>query len=157
MIKQQDKHIAISCYPFGVGNNTEGVAILLQIADYSILLDCGLKDISLFCQQNTVDFNWVFCSHAHDDHAYGLLSLHQYFSDLPIYASEVTAKLLPLNWLEKKDKHNLSFVQIIPWRSQVAIAVLSREIMNWSLPGCPIKRNRDSKCGPMSGVSSPSF
>ena len=117
MIKQQDKHIAISCYPFGVGNNTEGVAILLQIADYSILLDCGLKDISLFCQQNAVDFNWVFCSHAHDDHAYGLLSLHQHFSDLPIYTSKVTAKLLPLNWLDKKDKHNLSFVQIIPWRS----------------------------------------
>ena len=35
--------INLSCYPFGVGNNTEGVAILLQIADYRILLDCGLQ------------------------------------------------------------------------------------------------------------------
>lgn len=117
MIKRQEKDMAISCYPFGVGNNTEGIAILLRIADNSILLDCGLQDLSLFPPQNIASWDWVFCSHAHEDHAYGLLSLHQHYPDLPIYASEVTAQLLPLNWLEQKDQDNLSFAQIIPWRS----------------------------------------
>ena len=124
MIKRQDfnsavEEINLSCYPFGVGNNTEGVAILLQIADYHILLDCGLQDISCLSEDNAIYFDWAFCSHAHHDHASGLLSLHQTFPDIPIYTSEVTAKLLPLNWLREAEPDNLSFAQIIPWRSPI--------------------------------------
>jgi Cft2 family RNA processing exonuclease len=123
MMKRQEfyseqEDVSISCYPFGVGYNTEGVAILLKIANYRILLDCGLEDISPFFAPQTFSFDWVFCSHAHRDHACGLLSLHQKYPDLPIYASEVTAKLLPLNWLDiDTQKKDLSFTQIIPWRS----------------------------------------
>ena len=123
MIKRQSldsAEINLSCYPFGVGNDTEGVALELQIADYHILLDCGLEDITPLTQSN-YSFDWVFCSHAHHDHAYGLLYLHQAFPDLPIYSSEVTAKLLPFNWLNQEDSHNLSFSQIIPWRSPLQL------------------------------------
>lgn len=127
MMKRQEFNsipddITISCYPFSVGNNTEGVAVLLQIADYRILLDCGLEDISTLSAPDTTttsSLNWVFCSHAHHDHAYGLLSLHQNAPDLPIYTSEVTAKLLHLNWLDNDRLNGLSFAQIIPWRSPI--------------------------------------
>lgn len=109
--------IAFSCYPFGVGNHTEGVAILLNIGNYRILLDCGLGDINSLSTNNKPPADWVFCSHAHADHARGLLYLHQKFPDLPIYTSDITAKLLPLNWLDEKDTCALSFAQVLPWRS----------------------------------------
>lgn len=121
MIKRQEifspPQIPLSCYPFGVGNNTEGVAILLNIGNYRILLDCGLATIDSLCSNNQPPADWVFCSHAHEDHARGLLSLHQKFPDLPIYTSDVTAKLLPLNWLDQKNVTSLSFPQVLPWRS----------------------------------------
>ncbi len=121
MIKRQEifssPQIPLSCYPFGVGNYTEGVAILLSIGNYRILLDCGLEEIDSLCPNNRPPADWVFCSHAHEDHARGLLSLHQRFPDLPIYTSDVTAKLLPLNWLDQKNTASLSFAQVLPWRS----------------------------------------
>lgn len=43
-----------------------------------------------------VDF--VFCSHAHGDHAQGLLALHRAWPGLPIFASDATSHLLSLNW-----------------------------------------------------------
>ncbi len=127
MVKQQEfnsieEDLKISCYPFGAGNNTEGIAVLLQIADYRILLDCGLKNISVLQEKQIDAFHWVFCSHAHQDHASGLLSLHQAYPDLPIYAGEVTTKLLPLNWLNEDDQDNLYFTKVLPWRSPIHLA-----------------------------------
>ncbi|BAQ62726.1 cleavage and polyadenylation specificity factor [Geminocystis sp. NIES-3708] len=126
MIKRQEifspPQIAFSCYPFGVGNQTEGVAILLNIGNYRILLDCGLAEIDSLSANNEPPADWVFCSHAHQDHARGLLSLHQKFPDLPIYTSDVTAKLLPLNWLNQKNFSSLSFAQVLPWRSRSNIS-----------------------------------
>lgn len=109
--------IKLSCYPFGVGNYTEGVAILVNVGDYRILLDCGLKDLQSLLESSERPFDWVFCSHAHQDHVQGLLSLHQRYPDLPIFASEVTAKLLPLNWLSQEKTKIPTFCQVIPWRS----------------------------------------
>ena len=101
--------INLSCYPFGVGNNTEGVAILLEIADYRILLDCGLQDINtLLDHECFTTIDWVFCSHAHIDHACSLRSFHEQYPEIPIYASEVTSKLLPLNWLNSNDHEKRS-------------------------------------------------
>jgi Cft2 family RNA processing exonuclease len=58
----------------------------------------------------------VLCSHAHSDHARGLLALNRAFPQLPICASEVTAQLLPLNWLNEEVP---LFCQALPWRSPI--------------------------------------
>lgn len=121
MIKRQEKfsapEISFSCYPFGVGHYTEGVALQLTLGNYRLLLDCGVEDISLLVNQDQPPFDWVFCTHAHQDHARGLLALHKCYPNLPIYTSDVTGKLLPLNWLDKKDSASISFPQVLPWRS----------------------------------------
>lgn len=88
---------------------------------YRILLDCGIADISQleadFKQSQPPDL--VLCSHAHPDHAKGLLALHQAFPTLPIYASEVTTQLLPLNWQNTEPQHIPQFCQALPWRSPI--------------------------------------
>lgn len=130
----------ISCYTFGVGNHTEGVALLLTFGKYRILLDCGLLDFSLLLPDNIPPADFVFCSHAHQDHASGLLSLHQKFPYLPIYTSEVTAKLLPLNWLSQNINFFPSFCQVLPWRSPVNLKEdLSVELLPAGhLPGAAV-------------------
>ena len=54
------------------------------------------------------------------DHARGLLALRQAYPHLPIYASEVTAQLLPLNWLHLGEIPEIC--QALPWRTAVEIA-----------------------------------
>ena len=108
----------LACYPYGAGHGREGVCLLVWMGKYRILLDCGLRDISPLLESNEPPADLVFCSHAHADHARGLLPLHQHFPQMPIYGSEVTARLLPLNWPE--EKKSPSFCQIVPWRSPIA-------------------------------------
>jgi Cft2 family RNA processing exonuclease len=95
---------------------------------YRILLDCGLGDISSLVRGLTksasqgnspLPADLVLISHAHPDHARGLLALHQAFPQLPIYASEVTSKLLSLNWLDKNLQEIPQFCQALPLRSPV--------------------------------------
>ncbi|BAZ45077.1 beta-lactamase domain protein [Chondrocystis sp. NIES-4102] len=120
MKKSQGKIISnslpLSCYVYAAGHEDEGICLLLRIGKYHILLDCGLKDLpsSLLVKQTSIDL--AFCSHAHEDHCRGLLDLHRTFPDLPIYTSEVTAKLLPGQLLE-----NIDWCQTLPWRSPVKI------------------------------------
>ena len=103
---------------------------------YQLLLDCGLRDISPLLQQadelqEAADLqagdvtsprrppaDLVFCSHAHSDHARGLLSLHHVYPDLPIYGSVVTSQLLHLNWLKHKVPQ---FCQPLDWRSPIEV------------------------------------
>ena len=106
----------LACYPYGVGYQDEGVCLRIQIGPYSMLFDCGLEDIAPL-KENAVDF--VLCSHAHTDHIRGLLPLHRAFPHLPIFSSDVTARLLPLNWPGQADT---SFCRTLPWRSPVEIA-----------------------------------
>jgi Cft2 family RNA processing exonuclease len=61
----------------------------------------------------------VFCSHAHSDHARGLLGLHECFPNLPIYASGVTTQLLSLNWLNEKIQPD--FCRPLAWRSPIQL------------------------------------
>jgi Cft2 family RNA processing exonuclease len=95
---------------------------------YRILLDCGLEDISSLVegltnsarQDNTpLPVDLVLVSHAHPDHARGLLALHEAFPLLPIYSSEVTSKLIPLNWPELDPEEIPQFCQALPLRSPV--------------------------------------
>ncbi|MEP0958796.1 MBL fold metallo-hydrolase [Leptolyngbya sp. FACHB-1515] len=108
--------IDLECLPYGVGHTDEGICLLLRLGPYRVLLDCGLKSLTPLLDdlQRSNPPDLVLCSHAHADHARGLLALHEAFPQLPIYASEVTAQLLPLNWL---DRSVPAFCHALPWRS----------------------------------------
>ncbi len=104
---------------YAVGHANEGVCLGLQMGPYSILLDCGLADIQAIATSSRPPTDFVFCSHAHSDHARGLWALHQAYSDLPIYASEITAQLIGFNWLGEDPP---SFCHPVSWRSPIRLA-----------------------------------
>ncbi len=118
----------LECFPYGVHHKDEGVCLLVRMGPHRILLDCGLKDISSLVKglkksahrgSSPLPADLVLVSHAHPDHARGLLALHEAFPLLPIYASEVTTKLLPLNWQDKNSNEIPQFCQALPLRSPV--------------------------------------
>ncbi|PPS44131.1 MBL fold metallo-hydrolase [Chroococcidiopsis sp. TS-821] len=108
----------LECFPYSVHHADEGVCLLVRMGPYRILLDCGIDDISILKKgKRSPPADLVLCTHAHPDHAQGLLALHQAFPALPIYASEATTQLLPLNWLGIQNIPQ--FCQALPWRSPV--------------------------------------
>lgn len=111
----------LECLSYGVHHTDEGVCLLMRMGPHRILLDCGLADLSLLQEGilQPLPADLVLCSHAHPDHAKGLLALHQAFPLLPIYASEVTTQLLPLNWPEVDPKQITQFCHALPLRSPV--------------------------------------
>ena len=109
----------LACFPYGVGHGDEGVCLLLHMGPHRILLDCGLETINSL-RADDQPASLVFCSHAHADHAKGLLALHEAFPQLPIYASEVTVQLLPLNWQELPQQP-AQFCQALPWQTQIEL------------------------------------
>ncbi|WP_446684524.1 MBL fold metallo-hydrolase [Cyanobacterium sp. HL-69] len=125
MIQQQEcsssPSFHLSCSPLAVGHDTEGLAIMLNVGEYRILLDCGLENIKSLLVDQSLPPHWVFCTHAHHDHGRGLLSLHEVYPHLPIYCSEVTKKLLPLNWLRADGSMVEPFCDSIPWRSPLQL------------------------------------
>ena len=122
----------LECLAYGTEAD-EGICLLLKLGTYRVLLDCGLTDFSaLLADPSVPPADLVLCSHAHADHARGLLPLHQAFPQLPIYASEVTTQLLPLNWSEADPKTDRSvaddsrplthfpfFCHALPWRTPI--------------------------------------
>lgn len=120
----------LECLPYSVQHEDEGVCLLIRMGPHRILLDCGLGDISSLTREITksaqkgsspLPADLVLVSHAHPDHARGLLALNQAFPLMPIYASEVTSKLLPLNWPEEAPEEIPSFCQALPLRSPIEI------------------------------------
>lgn len=120
----------LECLTYGVHHNGEGICLLIRMGKHRILLDCGLSDITPIVRglvksakpgKSPLPANFVLVSHAHPDHAQGLKALHESFPLLPIYASEVTSKLLPLNWLDETDKGKTQFCQALPLRSQIEL------------------------------------
>ena len=86
---------------------------------YRILLDCGLGDISPLITEDLLPVcDLVLCSNARSDRARGLLPLHRTFPQLPIYSSEVTSQLLPLNWLDEPGGVP-QFSQALPWQRSI--------------------------------------
>jgi len=65
--------------------------------------------------------DFLFCSHAHADHARGILNFHQSFPQVPIYSSEVTAQLLPLNWLDSPQEIPRHLCQALPWHTPISL------------------------------------
>lgn len=110
----------LECLPYGVGYAGEGVCLLVRMGPYHLLLDCGLEAVEPLIHnlQHLPPIDLALCTHAHPDHARGLLALHRAMPQIPIYASEVTAQLLPLNWLDEKEPVP-SFCQALPWRSPI--------------------------------------
>lgn len=112
--------IELECLVYGAGHADEGICLLLRIGQYRILLDCGLANLTpLITRKGIPPADVVLCSHAHADHARGLLQLHQEFPKLPIYASEVTTQLLPFNWIGTVPDELPLFCQALPWRTPV--------------------------------------
>lgn len=111
----------LECLPYAVHHNNEGVCLIVRMGPHRIMLDCGLANVSSLREKlkHPLPADLVLCSHAHPDHARGLLALHQNFPSLPIYASEATTQLLPLNWSEVNPKDIPQFCQALPWRSPV--------------------------------------
>ncbi len=118
------------CIPYGVGHSDEGVCLLIKMGPYRVLLDCGLADISPLIDENHQPIcDLVICTHAHLDHARGLLDLHRAFPNLPIYTSEVTSQLLSLNWLSPTEDRVPQFGQALPWRRSIELQTgLSAEL-----------------------------
>ena len=129
----QDRMNVLSCLPYGVGHSQDGVCLLVRMGPYRILLDCGLADISPLQSGKKPPADLVFCSHAHADHARGILPLHLAFPQMPIYASDVTVKLLPLNW----STSTADFCQSLPWQTPIDMGEnLTAEIFpSGHLPG----------------------
>ncbi|GGA37831.1 hypothetical protein CYANOKiyG1_55880 [Okeania sp. KiyG1] len=79
----------LECFAYSVGHGDDGICLLARIGPHRILLDCGIADISLLTNTNenkqVVPADIVLCTHAHSDHAQGLLALNQAFPQLPIY------------------------------------------------------------------------
>jgi Cft2 family RNA processing exonuclease len=118
----------LECLPYSVQHHDEGVCLLVKMGPHRILLDCGLEDISSLTRglsksvrgaSPPLPADLVLVSHAHPDHARGLLALHNAFPKLPIYGSEVTSKLLPLNWQDQEPQKISQFCHALPLRSPV--------------------------------------
>ncbi len=99
--------VSVACWPYGLGDGSAGVCLLVEVGARRILLDCGLADISPL-EPRLPEVDLVLCSHAHADHSRGLLALHYQAPQIPIYASEVTVQLL--GW---------DFCRALPWRTPV--------------------------------------
>ncbi|WP_347277513.1 MBL fold metallo-hydrolase [Pseudanabaena sp. FACHB-2040] len=114
----------LACLPYSVGHGHEGVCLQVQIGPYRVLLDCGLAEgvgIPPDPAGGGQPVDLVLCSHAHPDHVSGLLEFHQTYPKVPIFASEVTAQLLPLNWQDSKPVP-ADLCHALPWRTPIEVA-----------------------------------
>jgi Cft2 family RNA processing exonuclease len=109
----------LECLPLGIGQNDRGVCLQVRLGPYWVLLDCGLKDLSSLLASKQTPWSALLCTHAHPDHSSGLQELHAALPELPIFTSEVTARLLPLNWTDTKSE--AEFCHPLPWRTQIQI------------------------------------
>ncbi|AFY71078.1 beta-lactamase domain protein [Thalassoporum mexicanum PCC 7367] len=108
--------------PLALEHRGEGVCIQLRLGPYWLLLDCGLKDISsLLSYAEQAPWTALLCSHAHADHARGIRQLHELLPELPIYTSEITARLLPLLWPDQPQEL-ASLCLPLPWEKTRQIA-----------------------------------
>ncbi len=111
--------MTLGCRVYSPGHEGAGVCLVVQMGTYRLMLDCGLAGLDPYFDL-TPPADGVVCSHAHPQQGRGLLALHRGFPDLPIYTSEVTRALLPLNWPVESGLAGLGTV--LPWRLPVPLA-----------------------------------
>lgn len=116
IMQSRNNLVRLSCLPYGAGHDREGICLLLNMGEHRILLDCGITNFPFLEDLELPAVEFVFCSHAHPDHCLGLLALHQALPEVPLYTSEITAKLLPLYWSDTTEESIVP--TIVPWRSQ---------------------------------------
>ena len=76
---EASSNLPLSCFTYAAGHEDEGVCLQMRLGKYRILLDCGMQDLSPLLQdESPADF--IFCSHAHDDHCRGLFDSTSGFS-----------------------------------------------------------------------------
>lgn len=109
----------LGCRVYSPGHGGAGICLVGHLGPYRVMLDCGLSRLDPYFDL-TPPADWVICSHAHPNHARGMLALHRGFPDLPIYTSEVTRRLLPLNWPVEEGLTGLGIE--LPWRLPVHLA-----------------------------------
>ena len=114
-IESRKDLVSLSCVPYGAGHDREGISLLLAMGEHRILLDCGITSFPFLEQSDHLPLKFIFCSHAHQDHCRGLLSLHKILPDVPIYTSEITAQLLTLHW-SNSSAESIP-LKTFPWRS----------------------------------------
>lgn len=95
----------------------------MQMGPYRVMLDCGLASLAALKRdfEGAAPADFVFCTHAHSDHGRSLLQLHHHWPELPIYCSEATADLLPLNWPEVAMPNGAEFCHRLPWRHPIQL------------------------------------
>jgi Cft2 family RNA processing exonuclease len=113
----------LECFPLGIGQDGEGVCLDLKLGQHHLLLDCGLKDVSLL-QTLAEHHTWagVFCSHAHSDHSRSLGAVQTIAPDVPIFMTAVTSHLLsdselsiyPLDWGETTEIAPNLWIKLLP-------------------------------------------
>ncbi|MEL6496064.1 MAG: MBL fold metallo-hydrolase, partial [Cyanobacteria bacterium J06623_7] len=113
--------LPLSCFTYAVGHEDEGVCLMMCLGEHRILLDCGVEDLAPLAEQASPPADLVFCSHAHEDHCRGLWQLHQTFPQMPIYTSQVTARLLPCHWIDELGSQQIEWCKVIPWGAQLEI------------------------------------
>lgn len=113
----------LSCFAFGAGHQGEGVCLEVNLGPRRVILDCGLASLDPLeaARERVARADVLLCSHAHSDHARGLLDFHRAFPQVPIYASEVTAQLLPLNWLDWPEAVPIHLCQALPWETPIQL------------------------------------
>jgi Cft2 family RNA processing exonuclease len=114
----------LACLSFGVGHGQEGICLEIRMGSRRILLDCGLRNMEalLSAADPIQEVDFLFCTHAHSDHARGILDFHYRFPQVPIYGSEVTSQLLPLNWLDRPGEIPPHLCQALPWQTPISLA-----------------------------------
>jgi len=111
----------LECYPYASGHEEESVCLWVRLGPYGVLLDCGLEDPHpiLVGMTEGRPINAIVCSHARPDRARGLRSLQLALPNRPIYTSEVSAKLLPLNW---PNQNRIPQFRALAWQMPIEIA-----------------------------------
>ncbi|MBF2099394.1 MAG: MBL fold metallo-hydrolase [Gloeomargaritaceae cyanobacterium C42_A2020_066] len=131
----------MSVHVYAAGHRGEGICLGLTLGPYRILLDCGLAGLDPYLGLSP-PADWVVCSHAHGDHARALLDLHRAFPDLPIYSSQPTVRLLPLQWPQETDIGIEAWCTGVSWRTPLDLGPdLTLELLPAGhLPGAAMTR-----------------
>jgi Cft2 family RNA processing exonuclease len=108
----------ISCLPYAVGHESEGVCLLVKMGPYRVLLDCGTGELPQLEDDIAKPWDLAIVSSAHPARSRGCLALHRTYPQLPIYASDITSQLLPLNWLSETAPIP-QFCQALPWQREI--------------------------------------
>lgn len=124
---------ALRLTPLGGADEVGRSAYFLQIGDYSILVDCGIKIGGRDLDEITPDIDRidhvdaVILTHAHTDHLGWLPALARRFPDVDIYCTPETAELAPI-MLDDCQRHHFAMMHRL--RERAAYSSNAPEIID---------------------------